>query len=40
MLLVAYPYNIIYNNREYMFYEMIEKKGGKILDEYDGVLSI
>lgn len=27
--------NIIYNNRTYMFYEMIKKKGKKILDEYE-----
>ena len=32
--------NIIYDNRKYMFYEMIEKEGRKILDEYDIALSI
>ena len=34
------PHNIIYDNRKYMFYEIIEKKGRKILDDYDTVLSI
>jgi hypothetical protein len=28
-------HNIIYDNKKYMFYEMIEKEGRKIVDEYE-----